>query len=47
MIHALLKQSLSDDELATLAETGKELACNLRTKTNNFNRALQRAAEKE
>ena len=47
MIHALLKQSLGDDELAALANTGKELACNLRTKTNSFNRALQRAAEAE
>ena len=47
MIHALLKQSLGDDELATLANTGSELAKNLRTKSANLNRAIQKAAEEE
>ena len=47
MIHALLKQSLADGELAALAQTGKDLACALRTKTGNLNRAIQRAAETE
>ena len=47
MIHALLKQKLADDELAALAQTGSDLAKNLRTKTGNLNRAIQRAAEKE
>ena len=45
MIHALLKQTLADEELASLAQTGKELACNLRTKSNNLNRALRLNAE--
>ena len=47
MIHALLKQNLSDGELAALAHAGSDLAKNLRTKTNNLNRAIQRAAETE
>lgn len=46
MIHALMKQALSDGELAELAATGKELACNLRTKVNNLNRAIKAAEEK-
>lgn len=45
MIHALMKQSLTDGELAALADTGKELACNLRTKVNNLNRAIKRQEE--
>ena len=47
MIHALLKQNLSDGELAALAQTGSDLAKDLRTKTNNLNRAIQKAAEAE
>ena len=47
MIHALLLQSLGDGELAALAETGRELARDLRTKANNLNRAIQKAAETE
>ena len=47
MIHALLKQNLADGELAALAHAGSDLAKNLRTKTNNLNRAIQRAAETE
>ena len=46
MVHALLKQAVSDEELAALATTGKELACNLRTKVNNLNRAIKAAEEK-
>ena len=42
MIHALLKQKLADGELAALAQSGSELARNLRTKTGNLNRAIQR-----
>ena len=45
MIHALLKQKLADGELAALANTGKDLACNLRTKVNNLNRAIKRMEE--
>lgn len=45
MIHALLKQRLGDDELERLANTGSELAKNLRTKSANLNRAIQKAAE--
>ena len=45
MIHALLKQALSDGELAALAATGNELACNLRTKSSNLNRAIKKAEE--
>ena len=47
MIHALLKQTLADGELAALAHTGKELASNLRTKANNLNRAIQKAASSQ
>ena len=47
MIHALLKQKLADGELAALAHTGSDLARNLRTKTSNLNRAIQRAAQTE
>ena len=47
MIHALLKQKLADDELAALAQTGSVLARNLRTKTSNLNRAIQRATNNE
>ena len=45
MIHALLKQTLADGELAALAQTGKELACALRTKTNSLNRAIKKQNE--
>ena len=45
MIHALLKQALADGELAALANTGSELACNLRTKSNNLNRAIKKGEE--
>ena len=47
MIHALLKQKLADGELAALAQTGSDLARNLRTKTSNLNRAIQRATNNE
>ena len=42
MVHALLKQAVSGEELAALAVAGKELAFNLRTKVNNLNRAIKR-----
>ena len=47
MIHALLKQNLSDGELAALAQAGSDLAKNLRTKTGNLNRAIQKATNHE
>ena len=46
MVHALLKQAVSGSELAALAAEGKDLACNLRTKVNNLNRAIKAAEEK-
>lgn len=46
MIHALMKQRLTDGELAVLANTGRDLARDLRTKVNNLNRALRAAEEK-
>ena len=47
MVHALLNQSVSTEELAELAETGKQLACDLRTMSGNFNRASDRLKKKE
>ena len=47
MVHALLKQAVTGEELAALAAAGKELACTLRTRVNNLNRALRQAEEKE
>lgn len=46
MVHALLKQAVSGEELAALAATGKELACKLRTRVNNLNRAIERENKK-
>lgn len=45
LVHALLKQAVSAEELAALAATGKALACTLRTRVNTLNRAIQRAEE--
>ena len=42
MIHALMKQRLASDELKNLAEAGKDLACNLRTKVNRLKRAIEK-----
>lgn len=46
LVHALLKQAVSAEELAALATTGQTLACTLRTKVSNLNRALKAAEEK-
>lgn len=43
MIHALMKQKLEPDELKNLAENGKALAANLRTKVTYLNRAIEKA----
>ena len=45
LVHALLKQSVTVEDLSALANTGKDLACNLRTKVNNLNRAIKRMEE--
>lgn len=42
MIHALLKQQLTTEELAFLAEEGKTLARELSNKAGNYKRAVER-----
>ena len=42
MIHALLKQQLSTEELARIAEEGKIVARELCNKANNYRRAVER-----
>ena len=46
LVHALLEQAVSDEELTALAASGKELASTLRTKVTNLNRAIKKAEEK-
>ena len=46
MIHALMKQSLSTEELMELALRGKELARTLTNRTGNYRRALERQQQK-
>ena len=47
LIHALLKQQLEHNEIRSLAEQGKQLVDELRKKTNNYNRAMDRQRLKE
>ena len=47
MVHALLKQSVTAEDLAALAADGKDLACTLRTRVNSLNRALRQTEEKD
>ena len=42
LIHALLKQQLTTEELASLAVEGKELARQLSNKAGNYKRAVER-----
>ena len=45
MVHALLKQAVTAEELAALAQTGSDLARRLRTNVTNLNRAIKRQEE--
>lgn len=47
MIHALLKQNLSTEELVELALQGRNLARQLSNKANNYKRAVERRKQKE
>ena len=47
LIHALLKQQLEHGEVAELAARGKQLVDGLRTRTGNYNRAVDRQKAKE
>ena len=46
LIHALVKQQLEHNEILTLAEQGKRLVDELRKRSGNFNRAMDREKEK-
>ena len=46
LIHALLKQVLTTEELIELAQTGERLTKELRTRTNNYKRAVERQPER-
>ena len=45
LIHALLKQQLEHNEIRTLAEQGKLLVDELRKRTGNYNRLIDRRKE--
>lgn len=47
LIHALLKQVLTTEELIELAQTGDQLTKELRTRTNNYKRAVERQSERK
>ena len=47
LIHALLKQQLEQNEVSTLAEQGKQLVDELRKRSGNYNRAMDRQRTKE
>ena len=42
LMHALLKQTLTTEELFKIANDGNELTKLLRNRTNNFNKAIER-----
>ncbi len=42
LIHALLKQKLTTEELASLAEQGRDIARQLSNKATNYNRAIEK-----
>ena len=42
LIHALLKQQLTDDDVIGLATAGNELTYAIRTRTNAYNRAIEK-----
>jgi hypothetical protein len=41
LIHALLKQRLTDEEVIRIAQVGSELARKIRSRTTSYNRATQ------
>ena len=47
MIHALLGQVLTTEELVALAEDGKKLARELSNKAGNYKRAVERRDKKK
>ena len=42
LIHALLKQTLTTEEVSEIAHTGERLTKELRTRTTNFSRTIER-----
>jgi hypothetical protein len=42
LIHALLKQTLTTEEVSEIAHTGDKLTKEIRNKSTNFNRAIER-----
>jgi hypothetical protein len=42
LIHALLKQTLTTEEVSEIAHTGERLTKEIRTRVTNFNRAVER-----
>jgi hypothetical protein len=42
LIHALLKQTLTTEEVSEIAHTGERLTKEIRTRATNFKRALER-----
>ena len=47
LIHALLKQQLKHNEISSLAAKGKQLVDELRKRSGNYNRAIDRRKAKE
>lgn len=47
LIHALLKQQLTDEEVAVLAEQGYEIACAMRSRANGYNQSVEKAIKKQ
>lgn len=47
LIHALMKQSMTTESLAELAEEGREIAKVLNSKTTSYRRYMERQAEKK
>ena len=42
LIHALLKQTLTTEEVSEIAHTGERLTKEIRTRATNFSRAVER-----
>ena len=42
LIHALLKQSLTTEDISEIARTGEQLTKEIRTRATNFSRAVER-----
>jgi hypothetical protein len=43
LIHALLKQQLTDEEVVRIAEEGNKLVRTIRSRTTSYNRAVEKA----